>query len=45
MRIEMEELLYSYGVDIVFNGHVRSNLFLRVTFGIFEKKKKKKIIT
>ena len=22
MRIEMEELLYSYGVDIVFNGHV-----------------------
>ncbi|KAJ0054653.1 hypothetical protein Pint_02817 [Pistacia integerrima] len=22
MRVEMEELLYSYGVDIVFNGHV-----------------------
>lgn len=22
MRIEMEELLYSYGVDIIFNGHV-----------------------
>lgn len=22
MRLEMEELLYSYGVDIVFNGHV-----------------------
>ncbi|KAK2649500.1 hypothetical protein Ddye_016989 [Dipteronia dyeriana] len=24
MRVEMEELLYSYGVDIVFNGHVHS---------------------
>ncbi|KAK9944798.1 hypothetical protein M0R45_010348 [Rubus argutus] len=24
MRIEMEELLYSYGVDIVFNGHVHA---------------------
>lgn len=23
MKMEMEELLYSYGVDIVFNGHVR----------------------
>lgn len=22
MRFEMEELLYSYGVDIIFNGHV-----------------------
>lgn len=22
MRVAMEELLYSYGVDIVFNGHV-----------------------
>lgn len=22
MRVEMEELLYSYGVDIIFNGHV-----------------------
>ncbi|KAJ0101339.1 hypothetical protein Patl1_05400 [Pistacia atlantica] len=22
MRVEMEELLYSYGVDIVFSGHV-----------------------
>lgn len=22
MRVEMEDLLYSYGVDIVFNGHV-----------------------
>lgn len=22
MRLEMEELLYSYGVDLVFNGHV-----------------------
>lgn len=26
MRVEMEELLYKYGVDIVFNGHV-SDLF------------------
>lgn len=25
MRVEMEELLYSYGVDIVFNGHVSDN--------------------
>ncbi|XAR58729.1 Acid phosphatase [Bertholletia excelsa] len=24
MRVEMEELLYSYGVDIVFNGHVHA---------------------
>ncbi|VVA15819.1 PREDICTED: purple acid [Prunus dulcis] len=24
MRLEMEELLYSYGVDIVFNGHVHA---------------------
>ncbi|KAB2636568.1 purple acid phosphatase 15 [Pyrus ussuriensis x Pyrus communis] len=24
MRMEMEELLYSYGVDIVFNGHVHA---------------------
>ncbi|KAJ0988894.1 hypothetical protein J5N97_007250 [Dioscorea zingiberensis] len=24
MRIEMEELLYSYGVDVVFNGHVHA---------------------
>lgn len=37
MRLEMEELLYTYGVDIVFNGHVRSNVFCTVTFGIFEK--------
>lgn len=22
MRVEMEDLLYTYGVDIVFNGHV-----------------------
>ena len=22
MRVAMEELLYSYGVDVVFNGHV-----------------------
>lgn len=22
MRVAMEDLLYSYGVDIVFNGHV-----------------------
>lgn len=31
MRLEMEELLYSYGVDVVFNGHVseqKFNLFL-----------------
>lgn len=27
MRVEMEALLYSYGVDIVFNGHVKSILF------------------
>lgn len=25
MRIAMEELLYSYGVDIVFNGHVSND--------------------
>lgn len=25
MRVEMEALLYSYGVDIVFNGHVSQN--------------------
>jgi acid phosphatase type 7 len=31
MRLEMEELLYSYGVDIVFNGHVRSNLLFRIS--------------
>ncbi|XP_031477087.1 purple acid phosphatase 15 isoform X2 [Nymphaea colorata] len=24
MRLEMEELLYSYGVDIIFNGHVHA---------------------
>ncbi|CAL1412032.1 unnamed protein product [Linum trigynum] len=24
MRVEMEELIYSYGVDIVFNGHVHA---------------------
>ncbi|XP_020253717.1 purple acid phosphatase 15-like [Asparagus officinalis] len=24
MRVEMEELLYSYGVDVVFNGHVHA---------------------
>ncbi|RWR74571.1 purple acid phosphatase 15 isoform X1 [Cinnamomum micranthum f. kanehirae] len=24
MRVEMEELLYSYGVDIIFNGHVHA---------------------
>ncbi|CAI0561077.1 unnamed protein product [Linum tenue] len=24
MRVEMEELIYSYGVDIVFNGHVKN---------------------
>lgn len=22
MRVAMEDLLYSYGVDVVFNGHV-----------------------
>lgn len=25
MRMEMEDLLYSYGVDIVFNGHVSND--------------------
>ncbi|GAB4851891.1 Purple acid phosphatase 15 [Ancistrocladus abbreviatus] len=24
MRVEMEELLYSYGVDVIFNGHVHA---------------------
>ncbi|ONK58081.1 uncharacterized protein A4U43_C09F7920 [Asparagus officinalis] len=24
MRVEMEDLLYSYGVDVVFNGHVKN---------------------
>lgn len=27
MRVAMEELLYSYGVDIVFNGHVSDDGF------------------
>ncbi|EFJ16756.1 hypothetical protein SELMODRAFT_72909, partial [Selaginella moellendorffii] len=27
MRLEMEELLYNAGVDIVFNGHVNPSLF------------------
>ena len=27
MRVEMEDLLYKYGVDIVFNGHVSTLLF------------------
>lgn len=26
MRLQMEELLYQYGVDIVFSGHVSFNL-------------------
>lgn len=25
MRVAMEELLYSYGVDLVFNGHVSND--------------------
>jgi len=31
MRVEMEDLLYKYGVDIVFNGHVSVFLFLTST--------------
>ncbi|ONK77208.1 uncharacterized protein A4U43_C02F4200 [Asparagus officinalis] len=27
MRVEMEELLYSYGVDVVFNGHVKNETY------------------
>lgn len=46
MRVEMEELLYSYGVDIVFNGHVRPLSFLKLhcfhddLFAVFHSKER-----
>ena len=37
MKVAMEELLYSYGTDIVFNGHVRKKhnlvFFSRAGYG------------
>ncbi|KAF3974058.1 hypothetical protein CMV_002570 [Castanea mollissima] len=29
MRVAMEELLYSYGVDIVFNGHISRSMLMK----------------
>lgn len=31
MRVEMEDLLYKYGVDIVFNGHVSKHIVVFIT--------------
>ena len=47
MRVEMEELLYSYGVDIVFNGHVSLCCFClcldcsNSRYGFYQRKKTK----
>ena len=36
MRVAMEDLLYSYGVDVVFNGHVSTIMPEMITLNIFE---------